>query len=417
MPPQELTRRAMYDLVWSRPMRKVAEEFGISDVALKKICEKHRVPTPPRGYWAKKEAGKPVREVRLHETTDPQDEHIAIHGSRNLLAPEIRQVLDQERARRKASPKRQPPTEPLPVAPLEDVHPSVAVTARALRKAKPDKDDVVRATGQGHCGIELGASSVERAIALLDAIARALEARGLSMAPAGSAMRLSVPPDTVTFSLTEQIEKRNHVPTMEELAKEDRLRKKQERDSLRGMWSFNRERVYPEFDFIRSGQLTIQIADEYVRGGLRRSWRDGKHQKLENLTDEIVAGIATYLSGVRVRREEIERRQREWRRREQLRAIARAREERETRRHEFLKHFVALSTEADELRSFLARLHERVPANPSDELVRMTEWVEARLQRLEDELTAEGISATLVERKLFPEVDDLAVPEPKEDSD
>jgi hypothetical protein len=30
-------------------MRKVAEEFRISDVALKKICDKHRVPTPPRG--------------------------------------------------------------------------------------------------------------------------------------------------------------------------------------------------------------------------------------------------------------------------------------------------------------------------------------------------------------------------------
>src|SRR5262249_39552326 len=111
MPPQELTRRAMYDLIWSRPMRKAAEELGISDVALKKICDKHRVPTPPRGYWAKKQAGKPVREVRLHETADPQDEHIVIHGPRNLLAPEIRQVLDQERERRKARPKPQPMTE------------------------------------------------------------------------------------------------------------------------------------------------------------------------------------------------------------------------------------------------------------------------------------------------------------------
>lgn len=32
MPEQELTRRAMYDLVWSRPMTNVAEDFGISDV-------------------------------------------------------------------------------------------------------------------------------------------------------------------------------------------------------------------------------------------------------------------------------------------------------------------------------------------------------------------------------------------------
>jgi len=397
-------------------MRKVAEELGISDVALKKICDKHRVPTPPRGYWAKKEAGKPVREVRLHETADPQDEHIVIHGSRNLLAPEIRQVLDQERERRKARPKPQPRTQAIPVAPVEDIHPSVAATARALRKANPDKDDVVRATGQGHCGIEVGASSVERAIALLDGIARALEARSLSMAPTGRSMRVSVPPDAVTFSLTEQVEKRNHTPTMEELAKEDHLRKKQERDSLRGIWSFNRERAYPEFDFIRTGQFTIQIADEYVRGGLRRNWKDGKHQKLENLTNEIVGGILTYLSGVKARREENERWKREWQRRQHLEALARAREERETRRREFVKRFVALSTEADELRSFLARLHERMPSSPSGDLVRMTDWVETRLQRLEGELTAEGISAALAERKLFPEVDDLAAPVPEEDS-
>ncbi|MGH9896369.1 MAG: hypothetical protein ACREA0_31120, partial [bacterium] len=94
MPKQNLTRRVMYHLVWSKPMTKVAEEFGISDVALKKICQKHRVPTPPRGYWAKKEAGKPVSQVRFHETADPQDEHIIIHGSRNSLDPQIRAVLE-----------------------------------------------------------------------------------------------------------------------------------------------------------------------------------------------------------------------------------------------------------------------------------------------------------------------------------
>jgi hypothetical protein len=50
MPEQELTRRSLYDLVWSRPMTKVADDLGISDVALKKICDRHRVPTPARGY-------------------------------------------------------------------------------------------------------------------------------------------------------------------------------------------------------------------------------------------------------------------------------------------------------------------------------------------------------------------------------
>lgn len=410
MPEQELTRRALYDLVWSRPMTRVAEDLGISDVALKKVCDKHRVPTPPRGFWAKKEAGKPTKQIQLHSTSDPQHEHIVIHGSRNNLAPEIREVLDQERSRRKAKPKAVPPAQLEPTVPSHDVHQAIAATARALRKARPDADAVVRAHGQGHCGIEVGAGSVERTIAILDAIAHALDARDLKVEPVGNCMRVALPPDSLTLSLVERIEKRNHVPTLEELSREERLRKKEERDVRLGNWSFGRERAYPEFDFIRTGELSIQIADQYVRG-LRRTWGDGKRQRVESLLDDIVGGIATYLAGVKATREERERWHRDWERRQRLAELARAREERETRRREFLKRFVAISTEADELKSFMARLRESMPAYPSGELARMWEWAEARLSHLEGELTPGGIASSLRERDLFPDVDKLLPPE------
>ena len=89
MAPIETTRRAIYDLVWSKPMTKVAADFQISDVALKKACDRHRVPTPPRGYWAKKEAGKPVKQVSFVETADPQDERVVIYGNNRPELPEL----------------------------------------------------------------------------------------------------------------------------------------------------------------------------------------------------------------------------------------------------------------------------------------------------------------------------------------
>lgn len=414
MAEQDLTRRALYDLVWSRPMTKVAEEFGISDVGLKKICEKHRVPTPPRGYWAKKEAGQPVRQIRFHGAADPQDERIVILGARNNLSPEVQLILDQERERRKARPKADFAAGAETIEPVQDVHPAVAATARALRKAKPDADNVIRALEPEYCGIEVGSASAERVIAVLDALARGLEARGQKLKPAGSCMQISVPPDTVTFTLKERVEKRAHTPTMEELAKEERLRTRRERESRRGIWSFDHERAYPEFDFIRTGELSIEIAEKYV-GSLRRNWKDGRRQRVEGLVDDIVGGIITYLAGVKARREEHERWQREWQREAQLRALARAREKREEQRNEFLRRFVAISTEADELRSFLARLHERISASSPGELLRMLEWAEARLKRLEGELTAEGMSEALRGQKLFPEVDDLVAPTPEEE--
>jgi hypothetical protein len=60
-----LTRKELYDLVWSEPMTKLAERFGISSVALAKNCRKMQIPVPPRGYWARKAAGRSVIAIRL----------------------------------------------------------------------------------------------------------------------------------------------------------------------------------------------------------------------------------------------------------------------------------------------------------------------------------------------------------------
>ena len=92
---RRLTREELYALVWARPMTKVAKQFGLSDVALHKICSKHDVPTPPQGYWAKKEFGKPVTvrplssKMRPASTVLPKPTSSAIkrftRGSRSAL--------------------------------------------------------------------------------------------------------------------------------------------------------------------------------------------------------------------------------------------------------------------------------------------------------------------------------------------
>jgi len=55
-----LTRRELYDLVWSRPGRDIAKDLGISDVGLSKACRRAHIPRPAVGYWAKKAVGKPT---------------------------------------------------------------------------------------------------------------------------------------------------------------------------------------------------------------------------------------------------------------------------------------------------------------------------------------------------------------------
>jgi hypothetical protein len=52
-PSAELLR----ELVWSMPTTAVANEFGVSDVAVGKLCARLGVEKPPRGFWRKVEAG------------------------------------------------------------------------------------------------------------------------------------------------------------------------------------------------------------------------------------------------------------------------------------------------------------------------------------------------------------------------
>ena len=59
------SRGSSYELVWGEPILKVAAKFGVSDVAIAKLCKRLNVPRPPRGYWAKLENGKPVRQPKL----------------------------------------------------------------------------------------------------------------------------------------------------------------------------------------------------------------------------------------------------------------------------------------------------------------------------------------------------------------
>jgi hypothetical protein len=61
----EFTRKELYDLIWSQPMRTVAASLGMSDVALAKQCKKANIPVPNRGYWARKQFGKPTVQIAL----------------------------------------------------------------------------------------------------------------------------------------------------------------------------------------------------------------------------------------------------------------------------------------------------------------------------------------------------------------
>ena len=79
MQSRRVSRDELYALVWKTPMSRLGAEFGITGNGLAKICDRLEVPYPPRGYWAKKEAGKPVVTFKLRAWSDGIPEWIDIH--------------------------------------------------------------------------------------------------------------------------------------------------------------------------------------------------------------------------------------------------------------------------------------------------------------------------------------------------
>jgi hypothetical protein len=56
-------REKLYREVWAEPTQRVAKRDRLSDTGLAKLCKRLLIPRPPRGYWAKKAAGKAVPPV------------------------------------------------------------------------------------------------------------------------------------------------------------------------------------------------------------------------------------------------------------------------------------------------------------------------------------------------------------------
>lgn len=82
-------RNKLFDEVWSSPISKLAKEYRLSDVGLRKICVTLDIPLPPRGYWQKLAAGKTSPKPPLKETT------VATSYTRAAYIVHVDQVLEE----------------------------------------------------------------------------------------------------------------------------------------------------------------------------------------------------------------------------------------------------------------------------------------------------------------------------------
>jgi hypothetical protein len=139
-------------------MARLAKEYGLSDSGLAKICRKHNIPRPPRGFWAKTAAGQKLK----HTPLPAGDPGIAIE-----ITPYMHQA--QELTAQKAD------SDILAMLPAESsiivskkigrAHPLVKQSTEILKNCKPDPIGILRTPGRGCLDIKVSRKSLSRACA------------------------------------------------------------------------------------------------------------------------------------------------------------------------------------------------------------------------------------------------------------
>jgi hypothetical protein len=289
--PTTLTRDELYQQVWQTPMIRLAVEFGISGNGLAKICDRLNVPYPPRGYWAKKAAGKKVITYRLPASSESTPPKVTISPTPPPQKPpelpaQVKEVV--ERVRSAASEIKV--SERL-TRPHEIIARWLEERERRKQEARRERDPWRRKLYDPGEWTQMD----RRRHQILDVLFKTLEKQGARIKQ-GERQELFVEQqgEKIEIQLREKQKQIRRPPTNEE------------KKSL-----FHRDRSFIQ-ELQPSGNLVFSIKT-YLPSGLPREWIEGERSRMENLLPDIVATVIAagpLLVEQRRKREEAERQRR-----------------------------------------------------------------------------------------------------------
>lgn len=268
----KIDRADLYRLVWSEPLTRLAERYGLSDVGLRKVCVRHDIPLPPQGYRQQLAAGRTPKPIPL-----PKSKTGTMVEFMSPSPPLVRQPTDDAFAPL-IEHEGHPANRIIVAAEPDDIHPVARRIFKALKAAKPDKYGAVVYEGQDPFRVRVPPESIDRAVALVDAfikafVVRRIEVRIGGQSSGGAGIMIADEPGRITIE--EASQRQAHRSTEAEKA-----------------WT--RRYGYstaPMYDFVPSGVMTIQIASAKYQDGVRSLWKDGRTRKVETCLNEVIVGL------------------------------------------------------------------------------------------------------------------------------
>lgn len=296
-----LNREQLYEQVWSKPMIKLAKEYGLSNNGLRKICRKFDIPIPQSGYWQKLQFGKPVKKAPLppykgEDKIEIQERIKVFGGDKDSLPPEIaaeylpeNQIKVQDR--------------------LVNPHPLIKNTQKTMREGGWQSEGWVFSGDEGF-NIRVTRKSLNRTLRILDALIKALDERKLEVFIKESKTYVRIFEETIEFRLYEL---------------EERVKKEK------------KEAYGADYELIPTGRLMLSIEGVW---DIRSRWKDGDKQKLEEMLNDFIIGL--YRAAFKDREWRIKREKEAAEREEKQRKLEELRRQQEIE----LKKFQALEGDA-----------------------------------------------------------------------
>jgi len=264
-------REKLYEEVWNEPVIAVAKKYGVTDVAIKKVCKKMNVPTPGRGYWQKVKAGAKIDKPKL-----PKNKGISVERSQYAKGSDpcvqgkeiikLTSMQKQDYIQIKASEQ------------LYNPHPMVDQAYKRLKNLwtkSREKDPVWHLNGD-MLDIRVSKSSANRALCIMNAVIKELISNGYSITGGikwNKYTHVTIENESIGFRLHEHIKQVPHEKTEEEIRKEKK-----------GHYVY-----IPTYDYLPTGTLILTI--EYYHHIPRKNWKDTAKRRLEECLNDFIEGL------------------------------------------------------------------------------------------------------------------------------
>lgn len=373
----EFTREELYELVWAEPMQTLAARWGLSDVALKKRCVRMRIPTPHRGYWAKKAVGKSVRRPvlpKLPASVHPSDLTAVFTGtpkpppdSAEAQAEATGPVADQERF--EALPENHITVPEI----LADPHPLVSTAVHLLRKSRTNGQHLLVPSGKKILDLSVSLGTADRAMGIYDALIKALALRGWSLTVE------SVTEQERTFYSTVATVREEKIP----IAIEEKIERTERAPDPKPKYP----NYGKQWDYHTTGKLSLYMSLPYGTERVRGRWSDGAKHRVEDHLNDFIVGLVAASEAIKAKRLADEERAREWEAQRKREEAAEKRRQQESARVRALNADMKAWRRAHNVREYAVALRRAAEAasmmGEESEFAWWVEWVEEYAERID----------------------------------